>query len=142
MCAAFQAQLRASARGPGHEAGDLRRLLELYRGWHARFFPELPFELFVEKLEALGGAARQELRLMRRREVHGERFGEDVDAAAREEEEEEEGNAGFAEAAGRANAAAAAAARPPPLEKTEEDMLIEMGLEEDDEDELEELMGM
>lgn len=141
MCAAFQAQLRASARGPGHEAGDLRRLLELYRGWHARFFPELPFELFVEKLEALGGAARQELRLMRRREVHGERFGEDVDAAAREGEEEE-GNAGFAEAAGRANAAAAAAARPPPRERTEEDMLIEMGLEEDDEDELEELMGM
>jgi hypothetical protein len=54
--ATFQAQLRTCARGPGHEAGDLQRLIDLYRAWHAKFFPDLPFELFVEKLESLGGA--------------------------------------------------------------------------------------
>ena len=99
----FQQQLRSCSRGKGHEAGDLNRLLELYRGWHRRLFPELPFEVFCEKLEQLGSTRPVQscLRAMRGKEVHGERFGEDVDALLEREEEE---TAGFGDAAARANA--------------------------------------
>lgn len=134
----FQQQLRSCSRGKGHEAGDLNRLLELYRGWHRRLFPELPFEVFCEKLEQLGSTRPVQscLRAMRGKEVHGERFGEEVDALLEREVEE---TAGFGDAAARANAggfgAAAAAPPPPPRELTEEDRLIQLGLEEDDEDE-------
>ena len=142
--ATFQQQLRSCARGKGHEAGDLNRLLELYRAWHRRLFPDLPFEVFCEKLEQLGSTRPVQscLRAMRGREVHGERFGEDVDALLQREEEED--TAGFGDAAARANAGgfgaaggagAAAPVAPPPRPQTEEDRLIEMGLDQDDEDE-------
>ena len=51
---AFQKEMRSGFKGRGHEATDLKRLLDLYRGWHRRLFPDVPFEVFVEKCEALG----------------------------------------------------------------------------------------
>ena len=44
---------------PSHrllQAGDLRRLLEMYIGWQHRIFPYAPFDVFVEGLEKLGSS--------------------------------------------------------------------------------------
>jgi hypothetical protein len=37
--ATFQDELRAGFKGRGHEAADLKRLIDLYRGWHRRLYP-------------------------------------------------------------------------------------------------------
>ena len=39
------------------QAGDLRRLLGLYEGWHRRVFPCTTFDGFLEDLEKLGATA-------------------------------------------------------------------------------------
>ena len=39
------------------QAGDLRRLLALYQGWHRRVFPFTTFDGFLEDLEKLGATA-------------------------------------------------------------------------------------
>ena len=41
---------------PCLQAGDLRRLLELYIGWQQRIFPYASFDAFVEGLEKLGSS--------------------------------------------------------------------------------------
>ena len=38
------------------QAGDLRRLLEMYIGWQQRIFPYAPFDAFIEGLEKLGSS--------------------------------------------------------------------------------------
>lgn len=54
----FPEAFRKVYRGAGHEASDLGRFLDLYRGWHRRMTnagsPALSFDVFVEKVAALG----------------------------------------------------------------------------------------
>lgn len=50
----FPAQFRSVFRGPGHEASDLRRLLDMYEGWHRQVAPAVQYDAFVESLEKLG----------------------------------------------------------------------------------------
>ncbi|KDD76753.1 hypothetical protein H632_c117p0, partial [Helicosporidium sp. ATCC 50920] len=54
-------------RGPGHELGDLRRLLEMYQRWQHRLMPTMPFDNFVSAAEHLSGthSVRAELHEMR-----------------------------------------------------------------------------
>ncbi|KAL3157492.1 hypothetical protein ABBQ32_011956 [Trebouxia sp. C0010 RCD-2024] len=52
----FPKKFKQSFKGHGHEAGDLRRLLEMYIGWQHRIFPYAPFDVFVEGLEKLGSS--------------------------------------------------------------------------------------
>lgn len=46
----------------GHEAGDLRRLLELYGRWQRRLFPHCEFDDFVERLEKLSSSSTLKVR--------------------------------------------------------------------------------
>ncbi|KAL0052378.1 hypothetical protein WJX82_001174 [Trebouxia sp. C0006] len=52
----FPKKFKQGFRGRGHEAGDLRRLLEMYIGWQQRIFPYAPFDAFIEGLEKLGSS--------------------------------------------------------------------------------------
>lgn len=45
---------RASFGGKGHEASDLRRLLEMYKRWQDRIFPHGSFDNFIYQLEKIG----------------------------------------------------------------------------------------
>jgi len=125
----FQEKLRGCAKGAGHEEHDLKRLIALFRAWHARLYPEVCFEAFVEKLEGLGAKRPLQacLRTLRAQEVHGERF----DDRAPSDGEQQPGL--FADAAARANAAAGSEpARAKTAEELEEEALVRMALEEDD----------
>ena len=143
----FQAQLRKHFKGRGHEASDLGRLLDLYRGWHRRLYPDVPFEVFVEKCEALGAKRPLQayLRELRAADVNmGTHLGDAAREAQRRGEEEEDGGAGFgawateAARAGPAPAAAADAAEPDELDQL---IAMEMGGEDDDDDALLEILG-
>ncbi|DBA86052.1 TPA: hypothetical protein ACH3X1_005576 [Trebouxia sp. C0004] len=63
----FPKKFKQEFRGRGHEAGDLRRLLEMYIGWQQRIFPYAPFDAFIEGLEKLGSSyvLKMELRELR-----------------------------------------------------------------------------
>lgn len=52
----------AQARRTDPQAGDLRRLLALYEGWHRRVFPCTTFDGFLEDLEKLGATAACKVR--------------------------------------------------------------------------------
>ena len=124
----FQAQLRKSFKGRGHEASDLTRLLDLYRGWHRRLYPDVPFEVFVEKCEALGAKRPLQayLRELRAADVN---MGTHLDTAWATEA---------------ARAAPAPAAAQDAAEPDELDALIAMemgGGEDDDDDALLEILG-
>ena len=54
--AKLAAPLSSSGDAPP-QAGDLRRLLALYEGWHRRVFPCTTFDGFLEDLEKLGATA-------------------------------------------------------------------------------------
>ena len=141
----FQAQMRKSFKGRGHEASDLTRLLDLYRGWHRRLYPEVPFEVFVEKCEALGAKRPLQayLRELRAADVN---MGTHLDTAREAQwRAEEEDGAGFgAWATEAARAAPAPAAAQDGAEPDELDALIAMemgGGEDDDDDALLEILG-
>ncbi|KAL6767338.1 hypothetical protein ACKKBF_B34870 [Auxenochlorella protothecoides x Auxenochlorella symbiontica] len=63
----FPDTFRKQCRGKGHEAGDLRRLLEMYIRWQDRVFPGVPFDKFIADVEQLSGthAVKHELHEMR-----------------------------------------------------------------------------
>ncbi|KAL1007601.1 hypothetical protein UPYG_G00088960 [Umbra pygmaea] len=42
-------------KGQGHEADDLRLLMQKMENWAHRLYPKLQFEEFIDKLETLGG---------------------------------------------------------------------------------------
>ena len=50
---------RAAVQGRGHEAGDLRRLLELYQRWAHREFPAWGFPEFLKQLDRLSHKVRR-----------------------------------------------------------------------------------
>ena len=50
----FPAAFKHQFRGRGHEASDLRRLLELYKRWQDRIFPHCSFDNFIASMEKLG----------------------------------------------------------------------------------------
>ena len=151
----FPAELRKGFKGRGHEArasllckrpplltrppepqaSDLKRLLDLYRGWHRRLFPDVPFEVFIEKLEGLGSTRPVQacLRTMRSREVHGVRFEEDI-GRAEGEEGDGGGLAGWAADAARGMEDQEAAQQRVPQAMTEDERLIALALEREEED--------
>jgi len=51
----FRGAFAAQAKGPGHEVGDLGRLLAMYERWQARVFPHCEFPQFLDKVEKLYG---------------------------------------------------------------------------------------
>ncbi|GAB4818628.1 hypothetical protein N2152v2_005674 [Parachlorella kessleri] len=63
----FPEAFRRQYKGRGHEASDLRRLLEMYKRWQERIFPSTTFDDFIMRLERLSGTAklRFEMREMR-----------------------------------------------------------------------------
>ena len=65
--AKMPAYFRKAAKGKGHEAGDLGRLLGLYERWQTKCFPYGDFDGFVKKLDKVGTAfeVRQTVRNMR-----------------------------------------------------------------------------
>jgi hypothetical protein len=54
-------------KGRGHEASDLRRLLEMYKRWQERIFPSLPFDEFIDRVEDLGRTKMVQLELQEMR---------------------------------------------------------------------------
>ncbi|KAK3246359.1 hypothetical protein CYMTET_44096 [Cymbomonas tetramitiformis] len=64
---------RAVYRGRGHEAGDLRRLLDLYKRWHRGFAPFLDFDTFINRMETFGTTKKVQVCLdqLRVQHVHG-----------------------------------------------------------------------
>ena len=58
---------KSIAKGQGHEAGDLARLLKLYERWQTRLYPYGDFPSFQKKLDKLGTTfdVRQKIRDMR-----------------------------------------------------------------------------
>jgi len=122
-------------RPPEPQASDLKRLLDLYRGWHRRLFPDVPFEVFIEKLEGLGSTRPVQacLRTMRSREVHGVRFEEDI-GRAEGEEGDGGGFAGWAADAARGMEDQEAAQQRVPQAMTEDERLIALALEREEED--------
>ncbi|KAI3426907.1 hypothetical protein D9Q98_006851 [Chlorella vulgaris] len=55
VAANFPAAFRRQFRGRGHEASDLRRLLEMYKRWQDRVFPHGEFDAFICGVERLSG---------------------------------------------------------------------------------------
>lgn len=165
MYATFPEAFRAVAKGKGHEEGDLRRLIDLYKAWARRLLPALPFDQFVESCERLGSSRRMQgaLHTMRQREVNGvraEEWGGDEGRAAGAggvEQGQAEGAAGGeggeeAEPEGRvfgwgADADVAAPRPPPPAAATanpatEEERLIALDNDgDDDDDDFMDMMG-
>ena len=43
-------QGKLKLRGKGHEASDLDKIMNMYRGWHREFAPKLEFSYFAERL--------------------------------------------------------------------------------------------
>lgn len=91
----FQKELRKGFKGRGHEATDLKRLLDLYRGWHRRLFPDAPFEVFVEKCEALGAKRPLQAYLRELRAADVNMGTHHLDGAARAGQRDDDDAAGF-----------------------------------------------
>ncbi|KAL4423420.1 hypothetical protein ABPG77_009998 [Micractinium sp. CCAP 211/92] len=51
----FPDAFRRQFKGRGHEASDLRRLLEMYKRWQDRIFPHGEFDAFIGSLERISG---------------------------------------------------------------------------------------
>lgn len=87
---------KSIAKGQGHEAGDLARLLKLYERWQTRLYPYGDFPSFQKKLDKLGTTfdVRQKIRDMRddvARNMHGTQAVE----AEFAQDAEEDGNDGL-----------------------------------------------
>nr|XP_046191065.1 TIMELESS-interacting protein-like isoform X2 [Oncorhynchus gorbuscha] len=50
-------------KGKGHEAEDLRVLMQRMENWAHRLYPKLQFEDFIDKLETLGSKKEVQVRL-------------------------------------------------------------------------------
>lgn len=63
----FKILFQSQFRGKNHETSDLRRLLELYKRWQNRIFPDVQFDHFIASLEKLGSSniVKKELQDMR-----------------------------------------------------------------------------
>ncbi|GFR44907.1 hypothetical protein Agub_g6253, partial [Astrephomene gubernaculifera] len=79
---------KSTFQGEGHETADLRRLLELYQRWQARFYPHCDFDTFVTKLEKAGRSrmVKTEMNKMRQRML-GLIFPSEAEAEAEEAED-------------------------------------------------------
>ncbi|XP_029576375.1 TIMELESS-interacting protein isoform X2 [Salmo trutta] len=97
-------------KGKGHEAEDLRVLMQRMENWAHRLYPKLQFEDFIDKLETLGGKKEVQTCLKRIRLdmplIHEDFIGdagEDDDAASRDgrvvnhDDPDPFGDGGFAE---------------------------------------------
>lgn len=69
----FPATFRQQFRGKGHEATDLRRLLEMYKRWQDRVFPHGSFDNFISTVEKMSSShiVTSELQAMRTDLVKG-----------------------------------------------------------------------
>ncbi|KAK9845880.1 hypothetical protein WJX81_004997 [Elliptochloris bilobata] len=59
----FPLAFKKQYRGKGHEASDLRRLLEMYRRWQQRFFPQHGFDEVLDSVAQLGRSHRTRVEL-------------------------------------------------------------------------------
>ncbi|XP_066513626.1 TIMELESS-interacting protein-like [Hoplias malabaricus] len=89
-------------KGKGHEAEDLKVLMQKMENWAHRLYPKLQFEDFIDKLEVLGGKKDVQTCLKRIRLdmplTHEDFIGNDGEAEARLQEDAGSfGDAGFSE---------------------------------------------
>ena len=63
----FPSIFAQSYKGRGHEASDLRRLLEMYKRWQDRLFPHCEFDTFIAKVGELSHTSRLKHELQEKR---------------------------------------------------------------------------
>ncbi|KAL4443311.1 hypothetical protein ABPG75_011048 [Micractinium tetrahymenae] len=115
----FPDAFRRQFKGRGHEASDLRRLLEMYKRWQDRIFPHGEFDAFICTLERISGTNVLKHHM---REKRAELLREVQDIADPPHVQLEEAEALPAGAGGAAGAAAGAAAAE--LEEEEEMLML------------------
>jgi hypothetical protein len=42
-------------KGEGHEMTDLKRMMDMFREWHRKFYPSYRFDYFIKRLQSLSG---------------------------------------------------------------------------------------
>jgi len=57
-------------RGKGHEAGDLNKIMGMYKKWHMDFAPKYQFDYFTDRMTKMSSDKSVKIHLSKLRDVY------------------------------------------------------------------------